>query len=245
MTSADGLPQEDPQSSPDGPNVCLPAVHCKNCTCIPAPPLPPPPKSFPHSYLPDNVTDVAKSCAYITVAVGAVCFHESFVWTVLLAVMTEMKVFRLIDRYLSIDDDASPLTVLVQSLFILLYTVLIIALFVFVFYTASQEGYDSFHKGVHNWLNRKTTCSQFYGYTGTVDTFNMVIDAFPTAPSPGFWKRAINLQTRRLTFCKRLNEQLGFAHGFDTTNGQSCKICSDYTRPFGIARCLAPRVFQR
>ena len=81
-----------------------------------------PPKSFPHSYLPDNVADVAKSCAYITVAVGAVCFHESFVWTVLVAVLTEMKVFRLIDRYLSIDDDASPLTVLVQSLFILLFT---------------------------------------------------------------------------------------------------------------------------
>jgi len=52
------------------------------------------------------------------------------------------------------------------------------------FYTASQKGFDSLQKDVHNWLNPKTTCSQFYGHTGTADTFNLVIDAFHDTKSP-------------------------------------------------------------
>ena len=220
----------------DLPKECLPAVHCRVCTCSDDPTVEP--KPFPYN-LPNHLPEASR-VAVVGLAICEYGIHESFVWTVLVAVMTEMKVFRLIDRYLSIDDDVSPVTMFVQSSFIFLFTCLIIALFIFVFYTASQEGYDSFHKGVHNWLNPKTTCSQFYGYTGTVNTFNLVIDAFPITPSPGFWQRPIGLQARRL--------QLPFANAVndhDTTNGQSCKICTDYARSFVIACCLALRVFQR
>ena len=183
------------------PKECLPAVHCRVCTCSDEPTVEP--KPFPYN-LPNHLPEASR-VAVVGLAICEYGIHESFVWTVLVAVMTEMKVFRLIDRYLSIDDDVSPVTMFVQSSFIFLFTCLIIALFIFVFYTASQEGYDSFHKGVHNWLNPKTTCSQFYGYTGTVNTFNLVIDAFPITPSTGFWQRPIGLQARRLQlpFCKR------------------------------------------
>ena len=106
----------------DLPKECLPAVHCRVCTCSDDPTVEP--KPFPYN-LPNHLPEASR-VAVVGLAICEYGIHESFVWTVLVAVMTEMKVFRLIDRYLSIDDDVSPVTMFVQSSFIFLFTCLII-----------------------------------------------------------------------------------------------------------------------